>query len=125
MKRPKFAHRSGRRAADAETAEPFDTAEEAWLWAMSCLVAREDGARFVAGLGLQERPCSPDDLIVSAERMGASGRLKPPHLQVLAGYGRRLLAPDRRTRGERKAARLWDEALDLLTTVWRRKGIVA
>ncbi len=29
MKRPKFAHRSGRRAADAETAEPFDTAEEA------------------------------------------------------------------------------------------------
>ncbi|MCY3830138.1 MAG: hypothetical protein OXF89_13480 [Rhodospirillaceae bacterium] len=69
MKKPKFAHKSDRTAADA--AEPFDTAEEAWFWAMSCLVAREDGARFVAGLGLQERPCSPDDLIVSAEPRSA------------------------------------------------------
>lgn len=121
MKKPKFAHK----APDPETAEPFDNAEEAWFWAMSCLVAREDGARFVAGLGLRERPCSPDDLIVSAERMGVSGRLKPTHLRVLAGFGRRLLAPDGRARSEQKAAHLWDEALDLLTTVWRRKGIVA
>ena len=121
MKRPKFAHK----APDPDAAQPFDTAEEAWFWAMSCMVAREDGARFVAGLALRERPCSPDDLIVSAERMGASGRLRPTHLQVLAGYGRRLLAPDRRARHEAKAARLWDEALDLLATVWRRKGIVA
>ena len=121
MKKPKFAHRS----LDIAAAEPFDNAEEAWFWAMSCLVAREDGARFVAGMALQERPCSPDDLIGSAERMGAAGRLKPTHLRVLAGYGRRLLAPDGRTRHEQKAARLWDEALDLLTTVWRRKGIVA
>ena len=121
MKKPKFAHKT----PGTETAEPFDTAEEAWFWAMSCLVAREDGARFVAGLALRERPCAPDDLIVSAERMGAAGRLKPTHLRVLAGYGRRLLAPDRGARGERTAARLWDEALDLLATVWRRKGIVA
>ena len=119
MKKLKFAHRT------AGPAEPFDSAEEAWFWAMSCLIAREDGARFVAGLGLRERPCTPDDLIVAAERMGAAGRLGPMHLRVLAGYGRRLLAPDHRTRGERQAARLWDEALDLLTTVWRRKGIVA
>ena len=121
MKRPKFAHK----ALDSAAAEPFHDAEEAWFWAMSCLVAREDGARFIAGLSLRERPCSPDDLIVSAERMGAAGRLKPTHLRVLAGYGRRLLAPDRRARSEQTAARLWDEALDLLTTVWRRKGIVA
>ncbi len=121
MKRPKFAHTPHRQ----ESAEPFGTAEEAWFWAMSCLVAREDGARFVAGLGLRARPCSPDDLIVTAERMGAAGRLKPRHLRILAGYGRRLLAPDRRTRSEQAAARLWDEALDLLATVWRRKGIVA
>ncbi|MCY4394643.1 MAG: hypothetical protein OXC10_05870 [Rhodospirillaceae bacterium] len=121
MKRPKFAHKS----LNPSAAEPFDNAEEAWFWAMSCLVAREDGARFVAGLAHYERPCSPDDLIVSAERMGAAGRLKRSHLQVLAGYGRRLLAPDSRARDEQRAARLWDEALDLLATVWRRKGIVA
>ena len=121
MKKPKFAHK----APDPDAAEPFDNAEDAWFWAMSCLIAREDGARFVAGLALRERPCSPDDLIVSAERMGVSGRLGPTHLRVLAGYGRRLLAPDGRARHEAKAARLWDEALDLLTTVWRRKGIVA
>lgn len=121
MKKPKFAHKS----LHPNAAEPFDNAEEAWFWAMGCLVAREDGARFVAGLGLRERPCLPDDLIVSAERMGAAGRLNPSHLQVLAGYGRRLLAPDSRARSEQGAARLWNEALDLLSTVWRRKGIVA
>lgn len=120
MKKPKFAHK---RQSIAQ-GEPFSSAEEAWLWAMHCLVAREDGARFVAGLSLTERPCAPDDLIVTAERLGADGRLKPNHLKVLAAYGRRLLAPDGRVRGEEWAARMWDEALDRLSTVWRRKGLV-
>ena len=46
MKKTKFAHK----AQSLDAAEPFGTAEEAWFWAMNCLVAREDGARFVAGL---------------------------------------------------------------------------
>lgn len=121
MKRPKFAHK----AATEGGGIPFASAEDAWMWAMHCLVAREDGARFVAGLSDTERPCLPDDLIVSAERLGVSGTLHPNHLKVLARFGRRFMAPDQNSRDEAWAARLWDEALDLLTTIWRRKGIVA
>lgn len=121
MKKPKFAHK----IQQEDGAEPFNDAESAWIWAMHCLVAREDGARFVAGLSQHERPCLPDDLIVSAERLGANGMLHANHLKVLADYGRRFFAPDRRLRDEERAARLWDEALDKLSTIWRRKGILA
>jgi hypothetical protein len=40
----------------------FANAEEAWLWTMGCLLARQQGARFGANKGLVRRPCEPDDV---------------------------------------------------------------
>jgi hypothetical protein len=110
--------------ATAVAGVPFDNAEEAWFWTTQCLLARNDGARIVAGLGLVTRPCEPEDLLGTVERLHRQGPLTRHHLGVLADYGRRLQAPDARNRGEERAARLWDEALDRCATVWRRKGIV-
>jgi hypothetical protein len=39
-------------------------------------------------------------------------------------YGRRVMPPDGRCREEELAAYLWDEALDLMVTSLRAKGIV-
>ncbi len=46
------------------------------------------------------------------------------HLKVLASFGINECAPDPRVREQYRASCLWDEALDRLTTVLRKKGIV-
>jgi len=121
MPRRKFSHAP--RAERDTTA--FATPEEAWFWGMHCFAARADGARYRAGQSDVARPCEPDDLLASVEALVRGGRLRAAHVRALFGFGRRLAAPDPRRREEERAARLWDEALDRLSTVWRRKGIVA
>src|SRR4029078_10141980 len=107
------------------TSRPSARAAEACFWGMQCLAAQAEGARFRADQSAVARPCEPDDLIVSVESLARAGRLRAAHIRTLFGFGRRLAAPDPRCREEEQAARLWDEALDRLTTPWRQKGIVA
>jgi hypothetical protein len=54
------------------------------------------------------------------------GRLGVRHLAVLGHFGVLGRPPDPRCREEEEeAARLWEQAIDRLTTVLRAKGIVA
>ncbi|MCW5773664.1 MAG: hypothetical protein KIT16_18625 [Rhodospirillaceae bacterium] len=103
----------------------FSSAAEAWFWGIQCFVARADGARFRADQADTARPCEPDDLLVSVERLARNGRLRADHIRTLFAFGRRLAPPDPRRRDEALAAQLWDEALDRLSTPWRHKGIIA
>ncbi len=121
MTRNRFSHRP---YLDLPV-EPFANSADAWFWSVQCLMARRDGARSVAGMGAEARPCDPEDVVKSVERLYRVGRLTPHHLRVLVDYGARLTEPNRDDRSESRAARLWDEALDLLTTPFRAKGIVA
>ncbi len=121
MRRRKFSHQPHGEPSTVA----FATAEEAWFWGMQCLAARADGARYRAGLAALARPCEPDDLLVSLETLVRAGRLRAAHIRTLFAYGRKLAAPDARRGDETQAARLWDEALDRLTTPLRQKGIVA
>lgn len=120
MRRRKFSH-SARSERDATA---FATAEEAWFWGMQCFAARAEGARFRADQSALARPCEPDDLLVSVEALVRGGRLRAGHVRALFDFGRRLAPPDPRCREQVHPARLWDEALDRLTTPWRQKGIV-
>ena len=101
----------------------FSSAEEAWFWFVRCQQVRRDGARFDDRGGLQ-RPCDPDDIYVAATALHRRGILGPPHMNVLATFGLRGQPPDARCRDEQRSARLWDEALDRLSTILRGKGIV-
>lgn len=105
--------------------QPFACTEDAWFWSVQCLMAREEGARSVAGEGAEARPCDPEDIVKSVERLHRIGRLTRRHLDVLVDYGIRLTQPRPDARGESLAARLWDEAIDMLTTPFKQKGIVA
>lgn len=109
----------------AAPAQPFDSAEEAWFWFWQCQIARDEGARFVAGAGHVARPCDPDDLWRVARSLLRRRLIGQPHLRVLATFGRRLAPPDPRLPEEAVAARLWADALDRMTTALRAKGIVA
>lgn len=105
--------------------EPFSTVEEAWFWCVQCRSAQEQGARVAAGLGRQPRPCEPLDILTVVERLYRRGRLVSAHLQVLTEYGRQLMRPDPDRPRERKAAKLWDEAVQALAPQLQDKGIVA
>ncbi len=124
MSRERFIPRPQSASHPADTAVPFGSAEEAWFWFMQCHEAKCAGARIRAGDGLVPRPCEPIDVLRAIDRLYRQRRLLREHLSVLAHYGRRLLAPDPRRRQEERALSLWDEALDRLDTVLRRKGIV-
>lgn len=115
--------RSPPRYAQLKTV-PFLSAEEAWLWGMQGLLARQEGARPVAGMALYPRPCEPDDLVLILQRLHRRGRVSSGHVGVMMDYGRRVMPPDGRCREEELAAYLWDEALDLMVTSLRAKGIV-
>jgi len=102
---------------------PFLNAEEAWFWFIRCQKARADGARFEAVPGATARPCDPDDLFRAVDRLRRQRRIGPEHVKTLEAFGLSERPPDPRRRDEKRPARLWDEALDKLSTVLKTKGI--
>ncbi len=119
MKRPRYVPRP----VTIQAAQCFQSAEEAWFWFIRAQRARREGLRH-AGSGLMVRPCESDDVYLAAVHLMRAGVIGKAHLRVLLTYGGKDRPPDPRVRDEAWAARLWDEALDRMTTVLRRKGIV-
>lgn len=113
----------GRRLPAPSPASPFASAEEAWFWFIRCQEVRREGVRLESSGG-RTRPCDPDDIYRAVVALARGRTLNSHHLATLAQFGLRNTPPDPRRREEEAAARLWDEALDRLTTVLRRKGIV-
>lgn len=110
--------------AEIETI-PFESAEEAWFWFIQAMQARADGARFTVGAGLFPRPCEPLDILKVVDRLYRSRRITMDHALVLRHYGRRMMPPDRDRAKERRAYKLWHEALGWLEMALVGKGIVA
>ncbi len=102
----------------------FDDAEEAWFWFIQAQAARNEGARFTAGVGLFPRPCEPSDILKILDGLYRQRRLMRDHLLVLRHYGRRQLAPDESRIKEYHAHRLWHEAMERIEPILKRKGIV-
>lgn len=103
---------------------PFPNAEEAWFWFIRCQKARAGGARFEAAPGAMARPCDPDDLYRAVVRLRRQRRINTEHLRILDTYGLRECPPDPRCRAEARPAKIWDEAIDQLTTPLKKKGII-
>lgn len=110
-------------ALDYET-HPFATAEEAWFWFIQAQAAKNDGAR-LSGRALLPRPCEPTDILNILDRLYRNRRLIRDHLLVMRHYGRRMLPPDSDRPKEKRAAHLWDEAMDILEESLFRRGFLA
>jgi hypothetical protein len=106
-------------------AEPFRSAEEAWIWTMSALIARHEGARIVAGAGSKLRPCEPDDVVKCLDRLYRQRRIDLVHARIMRLWGERGMAPDPRQLSERNDWRIWNEAMQRMDWPLRMKGIVA
>ncbi|MEM9470235.1 MAG: hypothetical protein AAF988_08745 [Pseudomonadota bacterium] len=103
---------------------PFESAMEMWFWFIQAQEAKNEGARFTAGLSLMPRPCEPTDILKILDRLYRNRRLERDHLLVLRHYGRRQMPPDPRRVKEVRAHGLWKEALERIEPILVRKGIV-
>ena len=103
---------------------PFESAVDAWFWFILAQQARNEGARYTAGLSLTPRPCEPADILKILDGLYRQRRLLRDHLLVLRHYGRRQMAPDPRRVKEMRAHKLWKEALERIEPILVRKGIV-
>jgi hypothetical protein len=119
---PRPSHKPG--FATLSRVEPFSSAEDAWFWTMAALTARRDGARIVAGKGLAQRPCEPDDVIKCLDRLYRQRRIELTHARIMRIWGERGVAPNPRHAQERGDHRLWREAMNRLEWPLRVKGIV-
>lgn len=103
---------------------PFEDAQEAWFWFISAQQAKNEGAKFVAGQSVYNRPCEPIDILKTLDRLYRKRRLQKDHLLVLRHYGRRYMAPDPRRVKEQRSYYLWQEALERLGEALETKGII-
>lgn len=103
---------------------PFLDAEEAWFWFIQAQQAKNEGARYAAGMSMMPRPCEPTDILKILDRLYRNRLLMRDHLLVLRHYGRRQLAPDQRRDKEAIAYKLWMEAMERIEPVLIRKNIV-
>jgi hypothetical protein len=117
-------HKYPHQSTDLMSAVPFDSAEEAWFWFIAAQQAKTDGARFIAGQALVQRPCEPLDILKTLDRLYRNRRVMRDHLLVLRHYGRRFMAPDPRRIKEARAHTLWVQALERLEEALRVKNIV-
>jgi hypothetical protein len=104
--------------------QPFDNAEQAWLWTMAALTARREGARYAANRGRVGRPCEPDDVVKCLDTLYRQRRIDLAHARVLRVWGERQMAPSLEVAVERQDHRMWVEALSRLEWPLRVKGIV-
>src|SRR4051794_36538725 len=94
--------------------QPFQDAEHAWMWTMSALIARREGARYTANKGAVARPCDPDDVIRCLDALYRQGRITLIHARVLRIWGERQMPPNPAVPAEHQDCRFWIEALERL-----------
>ena len=122
--RPAMARRTqaGRHETVRTLSVPFRSAAEAWFWTMGALLARREGSGRSSG-GVP-RPCDPDDVVKSLDRLYCAGKIQLRHARILRIWGERQTPPDASHPGERVEFELWNEALARLEWPLRIKGIV-
>ena len=119
-----MGHQTTNRHAKNDDVHLFDTAEEVWFWFIIAQQARNDGARFTAGLSAKTRPCEPTDILKIVDRLYRNRRLVRDHLLVLRHYGRRQMPPDARRPKEYIASKLWKEAMERIEPILIEKEIM-
>ena len=103
---------------------PFIDAEEAWFWFMRAQLAREEGLRFKGDGAETMRPCDADDIYRAVIGLARRHVIGGHHLRVLASYGVLGWPPDPRLAEQQYEYRLWDEAMDRLTSILKTKEII-
>ncbi len=100
----------------------FDCAEDAWFW--YCKYEKRTPYKSNNSNSVVIRPCVIDDIYLCVVKLYLAKKISERHIKTLVKYGRMLCPPDARVKDEAMEALWWDDAMDKLETVLRKKGIV-
>ncbi len=102
----------------------FNNAEEIWFWFCRSQKARQELSRFEKNSYSPIRPCSPDDILQIVLQLNLAGILQKRHINTLTKYGNLYYIPDYRIKEESLHALWWDDAIDKLTVIFKKKGFI-
>ena len=108
--------------SDNRQTTPFSSSEEAWFW--YCLCEQLGYERAKGGDSKIARPCESSDIFLAVKRLLSQGLLKPIHIRVLQKYGAEQAPPHINFGATDRICGLWREAMEMLDSLLRRKGIV-
>jgi hypothetical protein len=108
---------------EEDNAVLFESAEEAWFW--YCKYENKSPYKMKNSNRVIIRPCVVDDIYLAVSKLYLAKKISERHLKTLIKYGRLFCPPDARVREEEMEALWWDDAMDKLETILRKKGIVA
>ena len=123
----------------SEYETPFENAEAAWFYFINCEKMKADGGKPISNISII-RPCSPTDIYNVVIRLRQLEQLTSFHIMVLTTFGKYGYRPDPNIYGgrsayafkkrgecgrdERRAAKAWDEAMEIIEPELRKKGII-
>ncbi|GHU01099.1 hypothetical protein FACS1894186_3160 [Alphaproteobacteria bacterium] len=100
---------------------PFADAAEAIFWFRRAMSALEKRGNFTPD---GARPCEISDMAVILNRLAREGRFSAGSARALAKYAARQERPDTSAGASLSEVLYWHDAIEVLETVLRRKGIV-
>ena len=113
--------KSFQKYADNRSVQPFESAEEVWLWFCYCETMEKDA--HLSGSSVA-RPCETSDIAIILKRLVLEKKISQNHLRVLSRFGLAQLPPHPQSGNSLEECRLWREALNFLEPVFRLKGII-
>ena len=109
--------------ADYRETTLFESAEEAWFWFCFCESLGSERGRGSSSSIV--RPCETSDISLVVKRLVREKRLGQIHLRVMSRYGLKQMPPHVNSGDSLASCRLWCEAMEVLTEVLFKKGILS
>ena len=107
-----------------EIYEPFDNAEEVWVWSCRSLDARGDGLRSRSNYPGKCRSIEIGDVSRILKRMRARGEITNRCLRVMSKWGMLGTPPYYDGRAKRSEIRLWEYGIGIFNFYLKTKGIL-
>ena len=103
---------------------PFNSVDEAWVWASKSMSSRLAGANVKGGMAEIVRPCEATDILLCARVLHRSGVISDTELAVLVLYGGYSCPPSKLGESHTKAVPFWTRATEALEPILEQKGII-
>lgn len=107
-----------------ENYEPFDNAEEVWLWFCCSMEARGDGLRSKSDFWGKPRLCEIGDIHKIIKKMRQNHHLSIRQLKVMIKWGQLQVAPYYERRAKRSEIALWENGISNFEYYLRQKQIL-
>ena len=103
---------------------PFNSADEAWIWAVKGMRSRLEGANVKKRMADITKPCEATYIILCAQALRHEGKISGTELKIMLLYGGYSVAPSMLGSNHAAAVPLWRRGIDALAEKMEQKRII-